>query len=119
MQPSDPQLFPKDIRVAVYNSNDEASFLQYDGEVQDFPAKEVTIIEAEAAYFFFAVDARGGRLVRDKNAGKDSRSLSYYDTCLIRYGPPSAESRKWFENFSFKIVRTNKKMSVETFNGIK
>ena len=116
--------FPSDVRVAVLNKNDATSVLRFDGNDHEFPSQEAVIVDCQTAFALFAVDTRTPegyeiKLRRDKQFGKEGTSNSVYDECLIKYGATDPRGRQWFDNFSFKLVKTTKKMAARDFDSMK
>jgi hypothetical protein len=117
--------FPVDVKVAVLNRNPERSVLRFDGYDHEFPAGEAVIVDCETAFALFAVETRTPpghtiKIRRDKDAGKIGTSNSFYEECLVKYGAANtALGRQWFDNFDFKLVKTQKKLSSLDFDKIK
>lgn len=116
--------FPVDVKVAVLNKNPEKAVLRFDGEDHDFPPGEAVIVDCESAFALFAADTRTPpdhviKIRRDKTAGRQGTTNSFYDECLIKYGATDPKGRVWFENFDFKLVKSTKKMAAMDFDKLK
>src|SRR6266446_4187460 len=115
---NDPAItFPVDVKVAVLNRNPDKAVLRFDGYDHEFPPGEAVIIDCETAFALFAADTRTPpdhviKIRRDKAAGRQGTTNSFYDECLVKYGAANTpQGRAWFENFDFKLVKSTKKMA--------
>ena len=116
--------FPTDVMVSVLNKNPDDWSHPFSGYDQTFPAGQPTIINTEAAMFYFAMDTRTppGHVIkirRDKLAGKIGTNNSHYDECLIRYNATTPEGRKWFENFEGRLVKKSNRMTRDEWDKLK
>lgn len=116
--------FPTDIKIAVLNRNPEKSVLRFDGYDHEFPPDEAVIVDTETAFALFAVDTRTPpgqqvKIHRSKTFGAIGTSNSFYNECLIKYGAANTpQGQAWFENFEFKMVKTQRKINRLDFDKI-
>ena len=108
--------------------------LLYGGTPYLYPVGEVKVVSAEVAYFHFAVEVQGGKLIREKADSAPDGSQSWYANRIASYSPYGLthgrpedrdpkkfkEFRSWFaDGLEFRIVKTPRAMSAEEFDKLK
>lgn len=128
-----------DAKIAVYNEGPVEPELFYNGQGYRYPVGKAVVVPYEIAYFHFAIELRGGKLVRQKT-DNDDRSQSWYNNRLSTYlpyglkhpraGDPEDEKKanlakfkefeEWFANgLSFKLVKSSSALTQDEFAKLK
>jgi hypothetical protein len=119
--------FP-DVYVAVLNKNDHpiAFYPGFDGADYVFAPKQAVPISAEAAYFIFGFDTRGGKSDREApiqpgrgGPEEQHKNGNHVWQRAVANGWTGHEALRAFLNFDFKVVRKPRSLSPEDFARLK
>ncbi len=124
----------QDVKIAVRNKGPIEPELFYGGKGYQYPVDHVTVVPYEVAYFHFAVEVQGGKLVREKRDVSPDGSQSWYSNRMASYSPYGLthgrtedrdhkafkEFRAWFsDGIDFRIVKTPRSMTTAEFDNLK
>jgi hypothetical protein len=117
-----PSLFP-DTKVAVFNHGPINAELYFDGKPWKYPIGKYTTVPAEVAYFHFALDTRGGKMVRYKKDLNPDGSTSYFLEKVASYAQSKLNFPKEYQEFydwfdkglEFKVPKSANEGSAEAF----
>jgi hypothetical protein len=135
--------FP-DVKVAIRNKGhgpgarkDSEPFYPgwlYGGKMYEYPVNEITVVPYEVAYFHFAIELQGGKLIREKEHSAPDGSQSWYANRVATHSPYGLthgraderdpqrfkEFRAWYsDGIEFKLVKSPRVLSTEEFDRIK